>query len=100
MKTITPHQLHDRLQQGETLHLLDVRTPAEHAEIHIPAVQLDRLDTAQFASVSGFAAIYPPAPHRFLEPSCLGLPHAKTGTLTPSGAGAFSFVRVAAAGIR
>ena len=47
MTTITPRQLHDRLQQGKKLHLLDVRTPAEHAEVHVAGVQLaplDRLD--------------------------------------------------------
>ena len=52
MTTITPRQLHDRLQQGEKLHLLDVRTPAEHAEIHVPDVQLaplDRLDATKLA---------------------------------------------------
>ena len=53
MNTITPRQLNDRLQQGEKLHLLDVRTPAEHAEIHVPGVQLaplDRLDATTLAS--------------------------------------------------
>ena len=57
MNTITPRQLHDRIQQGEKLHLLDVRTPAEHAEIHVPGVQLaplDRLD-AQLAAENGCA---------------------------------------------
>ena len=62
MTTITPRQLHDRLQHGEKLHLLDVRTPAEHAEIHVPGVhlaQLDRLDATQLASVDGFAKDQP-----------------------------------------
>ena len=62
MNTITPRQLHDRLQHGEKLHLLDVRTPAEHAEIHVPGVhlvQLDRLDATQLASVDGFAKDQP-----------------------------------------
>ena len=62
MTTITPRQLHDRLQQGEKLHLLDVRTPAEHAEIHVPGVQLaplDRLDANTLASVTGFAKDQP-----------------------------------------
>lgn len=61
MTTITPRQLHDRLQQGEKLHLLDVRTPAEHAEIHVPDVQLaplDRLD-ARLAAEIGFAKDQP-----------------------------------------
>ena len=58
MTTITPRQLNVRLQQGEKLHLLDVRTPAEHAEIHVPGVNLvplDRLDPTTLASVNGFA---------------------------------------------
>ena len=62
MTTITPRQLHDRLQQGEKLHLLDVRTPAEHAEIHVPDVQLvplDKLDHTKLASINGFAEDQP-----------------------------------------
>ena len=62
MTTITPRELHDRLQQGEKLHLLDVRTPAEHAEIHVPEVQLaplDQLDATQLASVNGFTKDQP-----------------------------------------
>ena len=62
MTTVTPRQLHDRLQKGEELHLLDVRTPAEHAEIHVPGVHLsplDRLDPAQLAGVNGFAKDQP-----------------------------------------
>lgn len=62
MNTITPHQLNERLQQGEKLPLLDVRTPAEHAEIHVPGVhlaQLDRLDATQLASKDGFAKDHP-----------------------------------------
>lgn len=61
MTTITPRQLHDRLQQGEKLPLLDVRTPAEHAELHVPGVQLvplDRLD-ARLASQNGCAKDQP-----------------------------------------
>lgn len=62
MTTITPRQLHERLQRGGKLHLLDVRTPAEHAEIHVPGVHLvplDRLDAAQLAGVNGFAKDQP-----------------------------------------
>ena len=62
MTTITPRQLHDRLQQGEKLHLLDVRTSAEYAEIHVPDVHLmplDRLDPAKLASLNGFAKDQP-----------------------------------------
>ena len=62
MNTITPRQLNDRLLQGEELHLLDVRTPMEHAEIHVPGVHLaplDRLDATDLASANGFAKDQP-----------------------------------------
>ena len=58
METISPQQLHQRREIGESLHLLDVRTPAEHAQIHVPGVHLaplDRLDPEQLARVNGFA---------------------------------------------
>ena len=58
MTPLTPRQLHHRLQQGEALPLLDVRTPAEHAEIHVPGVHLvslDRLDATSLAGVTRFA---------------------------------------------
>lgn len=62
MKSITPQQLHERRQRGETLLLLDVRTPAEHAEIHVPGARLaplERLDPARLAEPGGFAMDQP-----------------------------------------
>ncbi len=62
MKTITPQQVHERRQHGERLPLLDVRTPAEHAEVHVPGVHLvplDRLDPARLADTNGFAKDQP-----------------------------------------
>jgi len=62
MTPITPRQLDDRLHQGEKLHLLDVRTPAEYAEIHVPDVHLvplDRLDSNTLPNVNGFAKDQP-----------------------------------------
>jgi rhodanese-related sulfurtransferase len=62
MKTITPAQLQSRIQSGEKLHLLDVRTPAEHAEVHVPGVHLvplDRLDPVRLAGEQGFAKDQP-----------------------------------------
>ena len=62
MTTITPSHLYDRLQKGEKLHLLDVRTPAEHAEIHVPDVHLvplDQLDATKLATMNGFAKDQP-----------------------------------------
>jgi rhodanese-related sulfurtransferase len=57
MKTILPKEVHERQQRGESAHLLDVRTPAEHAEVHVPGVHLlplDRLDAEQMARSAGF----------------------------------------------
>lgn len=57
MKTISPRELHSLQQRGEPVHLLDVRTPAEHAEVHVPGVHLlplDRLDAEQMARTTGF----------------------------------------------
>ena len=54
MTTITPRQLNDRLQQGEKLHLLDVRTPTEHAEIHVPGVLIAQFVHPAFIWLSGF----------------------------------------------
>lgn len=45
--TIRPRELEDRRQRGQTIELIDVRTPAEFREVHAePArnVPLDRLD--------------------------------------------------------
>jgi rhodanese-related sulfurtransferase len=58
MKTITPQQLRSLQEGGEKVCLLDVRTPAEHAEVHVPGVQLvplDRLDCAALSQTEGFA---------------------------------------------
>lgn len=62
MTTITPRELSARLERGEKLHLLDVRTPPEHAEVHVPDVYLaplDRLDATALASANGFAKDQP-----------------------------------------
>ena len=48
--TISPKQLQDAFQAGKAVDLLDVRTPMEFREIHIPFarnVPLDELDIAQ-----------------------------------------------------
>jgi rhodanese-related sulfurtransferase len=46
-------QLNAEIQSGKTVSLIDVRTPAEYGEVHIPASQLmplDRLDAAAIKS--------------------------------------------------
>lgn len=51
MKTISPRQLNDLIQKGDKSPLLDVRTPAEHAEMHVPGVTLVPLDQLNAASL-------------------------------------------------
>ncbi len=51
--TISSQSLNEILQQGKPIRLLDVRTPAEYAEIHIEKsdlMPLDRLDSASVKS--------------------------------------------------
>ena len=51
--TITPRQLYDKVQAGDAIELLDVRTPVEFREVHVDFarnVPLDRLDAGQFAA--------------------------------------------------
>ena len=51
--TISPKQLLDLRSRGETVHLVDVRTPAEYGEVHVDFarnVPLDRLDPRQVAT--------------------------------------------------
>lgn len=49
-------QLHNDLQSGKRIALIDVRTPAEHGEIHIPNSQLLPLDRLDPAAVKAAAA--------------------------------------------
>jgi rhodanese-related sulfurtransferase len=54
--TITPHGLKDLLSSGKPAHLLDVRSPAEHAGAHIPGtklIPLDELDPVSFCKQRG-----------------------------------------------
>lgn len=51
--TISPRQLHDAVQAGEAVELIDVRTPAEYCEVHVSFarnVPLDRLDVQQITA--------------------------------------------------
>ena len=53
MTTITPKQLHDLIQSGRAIELIDVRTPVECREVHVSVAQnvpLDQLDAAQIAA--------------------------------------------------
>jgi len=49
--SITPHELHRRKTEGLPIELLDVRTPAERATVHISGARLlplDKLDATAF----------------------------------------------------
>jgi len=62
MNTISPQQLHDLLQQNPSLSLLDVRTSAEHATVHVPGVTLfplDRLDATALSEQTAFTKEQP-----------------------------------------
>jgi rhodanese-related sulfurtransferase len=51
--TISPKQLQDLVQSGNSVELIDVRTPVEYREVHVGFarnVPLDQLDATQFAS--------------------------------------------------
>ena len=57
--TISPKQLHDAVQAGQDVELLDVRTPVEFGEIHVGFarnVPLDRLQAASLAAGRGAAS--------------------------------------------
>lgn len=64
MTSITPQLLHRRMAGGETLHLLDVRTPREYAQAHVPSALLEPLETfdvnriAQQLSAQPRASLY------------------------------------------
>lgn len=59
--TVSPAELHEVLRAGGTVELIDVRTPAEFAEIHLAAarnVPLDRLDPTSWHSDRGGTPLY------------------------------------------
>ena len=60
--TIEPHTLNDLVQAGQRVELIDVRTPAEFREVHIPFarnVPLDRLDPrAVFSDTASTGPLY------------------------------------------
>lgn len=48
---ITPRELSSRLSSDKKPHLIDVRTPLEHREIHLPEAQLMPLDVLDTAAI-------------------------------------------------
>lgn len=53
IQTVSPKELHDLVQSGTTVELIDVRTPVEYREVHVSYarnVPLDQLQVTQLAS--------------------------------------------------
>ncbi len=53
MKTITVQELNTRLQQEPGLALVDVRTPVEYAEVHVPQARLTPLNQLNPQGLAG-----------------------------------------------
>jgi len=52
-KTVTPKQLHEMVCAGASVDLIDVRTPVEFREVHVPFARnlpLDQLEASKIAS--------------------------------------------------
>ncbi len=53
MNTITPQELKQKIEQGERIDIVDVRTPAEFGEVHVRGaknIPLDRIEASQFSN--------------------------------------------------
>ncbi len=60
-RTISPEELHRKVQSGEQIQLVDVRTPVEFQEVHAQMarnVPLDQLDASPFANGENSGPIY------------------------------------------
>jgi rhodanese-related sulfurtransferase len=51
MNSITPQLLHEKIAAGENPYLLDVRTPREYAQVHVPGAILEPLESLDVARV-------------------------------------------------
>jgi rhodanese-related sulfurtransferase len=61
MNEIQPEELSRRLNSGEAIRLIDVRTPAEFREVHVAGAEnipLDRLDVKAFSHQTSNAPLY------------------------------------------
>lgn len=60
IRTITPSELHKLWQAGQAVELIDVRTPAEYAEVHVDGARLVPLDELNPQEVMSGRASAPP----------------------------------------
>jgi rhodanese-related sulfurtransferase len=61
MQTISPKQLYERIQAGESIELIDVRTPIEYREVHATMarnIPLDRLNPTEVTTGRNGSPLY------------------------------------------
>jgi rhodanese-related sulfurtransferase len=59
--TISANDLRDLRRRGESITLIDVRTPAEYGEVHVEGARnlpLDRLDPRDISALAGAGPVY------------------------------------------
>ncbi|MCG6156546.1 rhodanese-like domain-containing protein [Rubinisphaera margarita] len=60
-RTVSPRELHQKVQSGEEIQLIDVRTPVEFQEMHAQIarnVPLDQLDASAFVNSEKTGPVY------------------------------------------
>lgn len=62
MTSITPQLLHQKMTAGESLYLVDVRTPREFGQVHVPGAILEPLESFQISRVKHHVSSSPEAP--------------------------------------
>jgi rhodanese-related sulfurtransferase len=62
MNSITPQSLGEKIAAGQDIHLLDVRTAREYAQVHVPGAVLEPLETLQVARVKDLISSSAQAP--------------------------------------
>jgi len=62
MTSITPQSLHQKIVARGSLYLLDVRTPREYAQVHVPGAILEPLEKFDVARVRRRTSPSPEAP--------------------------------------
>lgn len=61
-KTISVQELHDKINAGDSINLIDVRTPAEFESVHIQAARCIPLNTLNPGKISEHSTQQPDAP--------------------------------------
>ena len=62
MTSVSPQALHQKIVAGESLYLLDVRTPREYAQVHVPGTILEPLEKFQVERIKRQTCGFPDVP--------------------------------------